>query len=716
MLDLNFFIVSHFVIAVVAVLLGFSVLRKDIKNPVNRSFGFLSLGVVIWSFSYGVWLLCKSQEAALFWSRTLNMGATLIPVFYINWILNVLGKKRKKTLIFYYLITSVFLLFSYSKHYISGTKEIFYFIFFPQAGWLYITFLVVGWLSLILYGIILLLKELRHATGVYREQIKYVLFGSILGFLGGSTNFPLMMGKDWFPPLGSPLVVAYSVVFGYSIIVHHLMDIRLVLRKWTVFILTLFSALGIAFGVRFVFNKFFVGHELFSEFTILAVVIFLLPNIKDYFQNVSNRYFFTSLYDSNALITGLGDKLKSTLDPNKIYNIIFSTINDAFHVKSMLTLVKDRDNDFIVEDNFNSKIDCKKLFFATRSLYRQNGKDLVPVIVEELKRENSPKKIKSIQLLESYKIAALSPLGVEGQVTGLIALGEKESGDMYNDEDINVLNIVGTQATIAIENALLYKEIGEMNKNLQKKVEEKTGELRKQNEYLEKLLIMRSEFLDIASHQLRTPVSVIKGMISMILEGGLAKEKVDEFLKAVLFKSNKLAEIINDILRASEMDTENVLLKFSKVDLNVLLTKLIEDKQIQIKNSGIKLSLNLPAKPLPILNADDRYLEQAIGNLVNNSIQYTPKGGKIDVDAKVNGKNVEIRVIDTGIGIPKEDMPKLFSKFSRAKNAIAMYTDGTGLGLFIVKKIVEGHIGGKICIEKTEEGKGSTFLITLAGS
>ncbi|MFA6106824.1 MAG: ATP-binding protein [Patescibacteria group bacterium] len=712
--DLNFFIISHFVIAVVAVLLGFSVLRKDIKNPVNRSFGLLSLGVVIWSFAYGVWLLCKNQESALFWARTLNMGATLIPVFYISWILNVLGKKKKKTLIFYYLVTSIFLLFSYSKYYISGTKEIFYFIFFPQAGWVYITFLIVCWLSVIVFGIFLLLKELSRATGVYREQIKYVLFGSILGFLGGSTNFPLMMGKDWFPPLGSPLVIAYSIVFGYSIIVHHLMDIRLVLRKWTVFLLTLFSALAIAFGVGFVFNKYFAGHKLFSQLTTFSVVIFLLPNIKDYFQNISNKYFFTSLYDSNALITGLGDKLKSTLEQNKIYNIIFSTINDAFHVKSMLILVKDRNNNFIVEDNFNGKIDGKKLFLASKSLYRQNGKDLFPVIVEELKRENSAKKYKSIKLLEDYGMAALSPLGIEGQVTGLIALGEKESGDMYNDEDINVLNIVGTQATIAIENALLYKEIGEMNLNLKKKVEEKTTELRDKNEYLEKLLVMRSEFLDIASHQLRTPVTVIRGMTSMILEGGMSKEKINEFLKAMLDKSGKLAEIINDILRASEMDSEKVLLKFAKVDLNAFLTKLVDDKQIQAKGKEIELKLSLPKESLPAIQGDERYLEQSVGNLINNSFQYTPKNGKVEVSARVNGKNIEIRVSDTGIGIPAEDLPKLFSKFSRASNAIAMYTDGTGLGLFIVKRIIEEHKGGKVCVEKTEEGKGTTFLITLA--
>ena len=224
--DLNFFAFIHFVIGVISIVLGIAVFFKSTKNDVNRIFGLFSLGVAVWSFSYAIWLLSKSHDAALFWSRTLNLGATFIPVLYFHWVITVIKKDKKKLLIVYYFITFLFAFFSYSDIYIKGVKPILAFPYWPQANWLYILFLLFGWCNIFLYGLFLLIKELKNSTGSYHEQIKYVLFGSSIGLVGGSTNFFLMLGADWVHPIGSSLVVAYPLIFSYTIVKHRLMDIK----------------------------------------------------------------------------------------------------------------------------------------------------------------------------------------------------------------------------------------------------------------------------------------------------------------------------------------------------------------------------------------------------------------------------------------------------------------------------------------------------------
>ncbi len=145
----------------------------------------------------------------------------------------------------------------------------------------------------------------------------------------------------------------------------------------------------------------------------------------------------------------------------------------------------------------------------------------------------------------------------------------------------------------------LNEKVRKQTKNIKRKNEElekKTKNLEENNAYMKKLLAMRSEFLDTASHQLRTPVSVIKGMLSMILEGGMSKENIDKFMKASFEKSIKLGEIINDILRASETESEKFNLKFEKADIKAILEKIIEDKRILADKKGLSFKLTAAGK------------------------------------------------------------------------------------------------------------------------
>ncbi len=257
----------------------------------------------------------------------------------------------------------------------------------------------------------------------------------------------------------------------------------------------------------------------------------------------------------------------------------------------------------------------------------------------------------------------------------------------------------------------------ELTKKLEEKVDAQTHNLKAKNLHLQKLLKMRSEFLDIASHQLRTPVSVINGTLSMMKEGdldNLPKEKQQTFLDNIYRKGIKLQEIIDDILSASEMDTtEFTISNFKEMSIETIINEVIKDKKPEANSKGLKLVYKKPALTLPSAKLNEKYLEQALTNLVDNAIKYTEKGS-VEIGAEVKDKNLLLSVKDSGIGVPKEDLPKLFKKFIRAKNAREVYTDGSGLGLFIVKQIVEAH-GGQVWAESPapKSKQGSIFYIQL---
>lgn len=244
----------------------------------------------------------------------------------------------------------------------------------------------------------------------------------------------------------------------------------------------------------------------------------------------------------------------------------------------------------------------------------------------------------------------------------------------------------------------------------------------KQNQAIEQLVKARSEFLTVASHQLRTPVSLITGTLSLMQDGTIDQLPPDQktkLLEGIFVKSRKLTNIINDILQASEMDIMNFHLSkeaIQPLDLHALLKKIKTDLEEKADTSKITLTYaQVDNDKAVMVSGNNHYLEEALANVVDNAIKYTPKGYvKMELISPEIGTNkVIVKISDSGIGIPLEDQPKMFEKFKRAKNAVNSYADGSGLGLFIVKKIIEAHPGGKIYFISPGEGKGTTFYIEL---
>ncbi len=222
----------------------------------------------------------------------------------------------------------------------------------------------------------------------------------------------------------------------------------------------------------------------------------------------------------------------------------------------------------------------------------------------------------------------------------------------------------------------------------------------------------KSEFISTVSHELRTPLTSIKGYVDLILLGsvGDVSPMQRSFLDVVRANSNRLVELINDLLDLSRLDTGRIVLNREPIVLSDLLEEVVESARAEIERK--QLSLEMAVSPeLPTVYVDRKRIVQVLTNMVSNAYKYTPEGGRVEISAHSTDGYVQISVSDTGVGIAKEDMKKLFTRFFRADNPMRDEVGGTGLGLAISKSFVELH-GGEMWVE-SQVGQGSTFTFTL---
>jgi len=233
-------------------------------------------------------------------------------------------------------------------------------------------------------------------------------------------------------------------------------------------------------------------------------------------------------------------------------------------------------------------------------------------------------------------------------------------------------------------------------------------DIEKEKEYSK----LKDEFISMASHQLRTPSSSIKWFLEILKggEAGLLRAKQKEIIEDVYQNNQKIIDIINKLLIVSKIKPDYFEEDQGFYSLEEIIQEVISQLKSELKEKKIELKINISER-LPKIKSRKEALLIVIENLIDNAIDYTPKGGKIDITIQTKNNNLFFKIKDTGIGIPKEEQSKIFEKFFRASNALEQKTVGSGLGLHIVKRIIDGY-GGKIWFE-SEEGKGTTFYFSL---
>jgi signal transduction histidine kinase len=237
-------------------------------------------------------------------------------------------------------------------------------------------------------------------------------------------------------------------------------------------------------------------------------------------------------------------------------------------------------------------------------------------------------------------------------------------------------------------------------------------ELERANKDLQRLDDAKSEFLSIASHQLRTPTTVIKGYVSMMQEGSFGKlpKTVGENLEKVHLATERLLNLIENLLDISRIEAGRLEFDIKPVDLTKVAKALIDDFKTKTRAKGLKIGLFSPAG-LPAVAADVNKIKEVASNLIDNAVKYTTKG-EIAITLHQEGSSVVFNVTDTGSGIAPRDLPLLFNKFTRGQDMKNLHPEGTGLGLYFARVVVE-NMGGRIWAESGGRGRGSQFCFSL---
>jgi signal transduction histidine kinase len=315
------------------------------------------------------------------------------------------------------------------------------------------------------------------------------------------------------------------------------------------------------------------------------------------------------------------------------------------------------------------------------------------------------------RMMVSHRIALILPLYYKKRIIGYVCVGKRAKGN-YNRSDITALESIDEELVIAIQNAQSVQEVRELNANLEQRISNATKELRTSNAQLQKLDEAKDEFISMASHQLRTPLTSIKGYISMLLEGdlGTLTEEQKHVLNEAFVSSERMVRLIGDFLNVSRLETGRFVIDKHPVDLASLVSREISGLTQNAAAKGVKFSYKAP-KNIPIIEVDENKIQQVIMNFADNAIYYSKEKGKVVISLKKVKNFIEFTVQDTGIGVPKAEQAGLFDKFYRASNARKARPDGTGVGLFLAKKVIGDHDG--TIIFQSKEGKGSTFGFKL---
>lgn len=726
--------IVYLITAIGAGLIVFYMLSVKKWTKFNFLYALLNMSLLIWAMGRFQLLVVEDYSNAMLWARILNIGSILVHIFFLHAILVFTKREKHRTIPLVLFYCNAFFLLFLNFIDIFLNTNFFLYGLGPKLSFLWVE-IPRGFYHLHLLNEILIptwafaemLFAYRKAFGVFKYQIKFLIVSSMFGFIGGNSVIFLIYDIEFYPFLVF-FVPINLFTMAYAILRYRLMDTRVVVRSGMIIFFTLLVLL-LLFGSSILFLSSLAAYEMsFSlflgiiSFFVLSLILF--TPIKEGLSYFFNRFFFSSLYNEEVILRDLIKRIPRVLNLNELVDVIVSTTKKVLQVDNLglwsinisnneyITLQKIGSNDSELKDVVKNKGLIKYFQAYNKSLmYREI--DIVlndPFLVDDYKDfEKLRAKMMALEL------ESIVPLIVKNEIVGMIFLGKKIDEASYSSRDIRMIEGIADQSAIALQNASLYKETQEFGERMEKEVQKATSKLRRVNKQLMKLDKAKSEFISIASHQLRTPLTAIKGYASMVLEGdyGNVNKQLQPAIDRIYSSSNRMTSLVENLLNVSRIESGKIVFLFKELDFQEITSNIVKDFGSIVKRKGLKLTFICPKK-IPLINADEVKIKEVVSNLIDNAIKYTEKG-KIDVKLETvnHGKKfILLSVTDTGMGIEDDDLPNVFEKFRRGKKVALVHTEGLGLGMYFSQKIVEAH-KGKIWVESKGIDKGSTFYVKL---
>ena len=708
------------VVGLLAIVLGLSVLANS-RHPARLSFFYFATSMGLWAMLVSVYLLFKANDYAFIAVHGYYLAAAALSHGYVLFsILVADGKPIKTWSLKNGFITLPFLcvaivsvlpgiLFvvdtSYDGKVILNTLPYVFYVFY------FVVYTLVAQIILI-KGV---LSKNKKDKNLQHQLILLAIATTIAFPFGMIFNLLLpLVGNYDLIMVGPLFVIPIVVIVAYSIMKYGLMNIKEAAIRSSAYILSIATMAALYFGIAYAASRAFLAGN-FSDVSlspiniILALLlVFSFQPVKLFFDRMTDQLFFRDRYDTDEFLSKLGAVLTSTTELNEL------TERAA---KEIALTLKSKYVQFVVYRSEHK--DVASGFGKVPQISDQDNNMIATIMkldddglamMDNLEQSNSltaPQR-KLLERLIKAGVAMILPLSSK---VGYVMIGEHKAGG-YAKRDIRALEAVSDELLIAVQYARSVKEVNELNRTLEQRISKATAEHRQSNQRLIELDESKDEFVSMASHQLRTPLTSIKGYLSMVLDGdaGPISEQQQKFLDEAYGSSERMVRLISDFLNVSRLQTGRFVIDAKATDFVELVTEEVEALDRLAQSHSINLMYKKP-RSMPMLQIDGDKLRQVVMNFIDNAIFYSRSNSTIMVKLYQKNSQVIFEVFDQGIGVPKEVQKNLFTKFFRADNARRQRPDGTGIGLYLANKVITEH-GGEVIFESTL-GKGSVFGFRL---
>ncbi len=712
-------------------LLGMFALQRNPKSASNVIFTLLTLSFALWAIVTFFAVNAQTQIVALWMTRLVMFLAVPQAVLFMI-LMHTFPRPAislpRPVLLGVGFAAIVVATFTLSPFVFSGVELMPGAAPQPQSGIGMLAFapLTVG---SVLVGLYFLIRKNIQARGIARTQARYMLIGASIMFgLIVGLNFVgvAFLRQSWLASYGPLFTLPFVGFTAYAIVRHKMMDIRVAVARSLSFsiLLAAFFALYAAiliFAVPVVSAQLEIPSEFLAAAGALLAVL-LARYVQDTLRRVTDRYLFQRQADLRVALVSAGRRLSQSIDIADVTGIVQQTMQAVVRAQTVTIFLKGEEegSGFAAQRKLDTKATYTKvprdnaLVIHARHTGVAIIKDEVAQQIERETREAHRVELgKVLEAFEWLDVQVAMPLFVDQGLTGLILLGEKKSGDPYLQDDAEFLSAFAPQAATALENARLYKESLEFTQKLKEEVERATHELEVANVQLRNLDKAKSEFLSIASHQLYTPLTAIRGYLFMMIEGdyGELPEQQQPVIDILDKSAIRLIELIKNLLDVSRIESGRLELNLEAVDMAAMAKEIVQDLMPNTMNKDLDLEFHMPAQSIQLAIADEQRVRQVMLNMIDNAIKYT-NTGRIDVSVEQDGDQIEFAVRDTGKGLAPAEINKLFTKFTRVGGASKYHTEGSGLGLYVAQQIVREH-HGEVAVRSEGEGKGSIFSMTL---
>jgi len=691
------------------------------KTSLQRAWTFFNLGIFTWGI--GTFMVAtETPGGRLFLSWKLAcLGGLLIAVFLYHTVYIFAELKNKLLLVAVYLQTIIYSLLAFfcKEGIVFGNWKLYFnSIYYFKTSLIYVM-MALTWIAVCLLGLYELLKVIKRSQGLKKVQGKYLLYGLLIGFVGGGSVLLPPFGIKIYP-LGNFGVVIYSLVGTYAVLRYRLMDASIAITRTGIFI----AVYTLVLGLPFVFATNF-RNRLIDVFGVnwwmlplilMALLATIGPFIYIYVQRKAEgrllkeqRRYQETLKHASVGMTRIRN-LRKLLD--LIAHIVTKTVRISY---AGIYLYDRHANECVLQvSREKGKVSIPKLEMDN-PLITWLALNQEPLIYEEVKRMADDSGDVSYRALEeSMRVLGASvviPSLLEDKFMGFFVLGDKKSGQIYTLDDLNVFEVLASQAALAIENAQFYEEAKEMHEQIAQAEKMATigtmadGMSHQINNRFYALSLIAGDSIDTIK---LTDTSKCSPEIKQMIDG------INYALGRIQANVLQGGDVVRGLLKYSRKGDEGL----EALKLDDIINNTLEMVQFKVKLSEIDLVRDFPAD-LPKIKGNMTQLNEAFFNFIDNAndaiterrvtLKEPGYRGKITISAKALDNFVEIVIQDNGMGIKDDNNKKIFTPFFTTKISSRK---GTGLGLYVIRRIIIESHRGKIAFH-SEHGVGTRFTLEL---